>query len=96
MPKFTFTCEHEDIFVKDKVVSKITYESERDFLCDVLEDFRDFLKGAGFEVGDLGEISEDDDVDLSDIIIDTSSMNDSISITTGSTGDFSYDINRTS
>ena len=52
MPKFTFTCEHKDAFNKDVTVSKITYESNREYLGDVMEDIRDFLKGCGYMIED--------------------------------------------
>lgn len=54
MPKLTFTCEHEHPIKKDVNVSTITYESNREYLGDILEDFRDFLKGCGFQID--GEI----------------------------------------
>lgn len=53
MPKLTFICEHEHP-VKKEVVSTITYQSNREYLGDILEDIRDFLRGCGFAVD--GEI----------------------------------------
>ena len=44
MPKFTLTCEHDG-----PVGSKNTLEFEADFLPNVLEHFRQFLKGCSFE-----------------------------------------------
>jgi hypothetical protein len=41
MPKFKFECQHES-------GEKITYESDKVFIFDVLEDFQNFLKGSGF------------------------------------------------
>ena len=41
MPKFKFECQHES-------GEKITYESDKIYIFDVLEDFQNFLKGAGF------------------------------------------------
>jgi bifunctional DNA-binding transcriptional regulator/antitoxin component of YhaV-PrlF toxin-antitoxin module len=51
--KFTFIAEHES-------GEKITYETEKDFLQDVLSDFELFLRGAGFYFdGQLGFVEED-------------------------------------
>jgi hypothetical protein len=44
MPKFTLTCEHDG-----PIGSKNTLEFEADFLPNVLEHFRQFLKGCSFE-----------------------------------------------
>ena len=44
MPKFTLICEHDG-----PVGSKNTLEFEADFLPNVLEHFRQFLKGCSFE-----------------------------------------------
>lgn len=45
MPKFTFVCDHNDELGSGP---KVTLETERLFLDDVLFDIQDFLKGAGF------------------------------------------------
>jgi hypothetical protein len=45
MPKFTFICDHNDSLGPGP---KLTYESERVFIDDVLFDLQDFLKGCGF------------------------------------------------
>lgn len=61
MPKFTFTCEHEHPIKKDVNISTITYESNREYLGDILEDFRDFLKGCGFHIdGEIDVVNESD------------------------------------
>lgn len=39
--KMTFVCEHED-------GTKVTFESDKVFLPDILEAFEYFLKGSGF------------------------------------------------
>jgi hypothetical protein len=41
MPKLKFECQHMS-------GEKITYESDKEYLFDILEDFQNFLKGAGF------------------------------------------------
>lgn len=49
--KFTFTCEQSD-------GTKITYETEKDTLDNVLFEVKAFLKGCGYQIdGDL-EITE--------------------------------------
>jgi len=93
MPKFTFTCEHEHPIKKDVNISTITYESNRDYLGDILEDFRDFLKGCGFQIdGNIDIVDEEEPETLSynfdtiatmNDVIPTSFMSDTITITTG-------------
>lgn len=52
MPKFTFTCEHES-------GEKITFESDKNFIGDVIDDFGMFLRGSGFHYsGDLDIVPE--------------------------------------
>jgi hypothetical protein len=41
MPNFTFTCQHES-------GETITFETNKEFIGDVISDFELFLKGAGF------------------------------------------------
>lgn len=49
--KITFTCEHHHALLSPThVVAKITYETRQEQLDQILEDFRCFLKGAGFEI----------------------------------------------
>lgn len=86
MPKFTFTCEHEHPIKKDVAVSTITYESKRECLPDILDDFRDFLKGCGFYVdGDI-DIVKQEEYPHEDIIISCSGVEEH--------NDYYYDIGR--
>ena len=48
MPKFTFICEHETPFKPGVSVAKITYQSDREVLDEVIEDFQDFIRGCGY------------------------------------------------
>lgn len=49
--KMTFTCEHHHALLATKpVLAKITYETHQEQLELILEDFKSFLKGAGFEI----------------------------------------------
>ncbi len=58
MPRFTFTCDHNDDMGPGPV---LTFETERIFLDDVLMDFQDFLKGCGFVFdGELQIFKEDE------------------------------------
>lgn len=41
MPNFTFTCQHDS-------GETITFETNKEFIGDVISDFEMFLKGAGF------------------------------------------------
>jgi hypothetical protein len=41
MPNFTFICEYDS-------GERITYETSKDYLPDVITDFQMFLKGAGY------------------------------------------------
>ena len=60
MPRFTFTCDHNDEMGPGPV---LTLETERLFLDDVIADFQDFLKGCGFIFdGELQIYKEDFDV----------------------------------
>lgn len=52
MPKFTFICDHND---EDGPGPKLTFDTERVTLDDVLFDFQDFLKGCGYVFD--GEVS---------------------------------------
>lgn len=60
--KFTFIAEHDS-------GEKITYESEKEFLHDVVDDFELFLRGAGFYFdGKLEFVKyETDTVELTDL-----------------------------
>lgn len=107
MPKLTFVCEHQHPLKKDVTVSTITYESNREYLDDILEDVRDFLKGCGFHIdGDIRVVKEEtDDMITFDLSTPYSAnMHDSVmtfdhsydTITLGEQSDFSFDINRSS
>jgi hypothetical protein len=48
MSRYTFICEHTNIFDEDNVTSKLTSEFRADDLNSVLEEFESFLRGAGF------------------------------------------------
>jgi len=41
MPNFTFTCQHDS-------GETITFETNKEFIGDVISDFEMFLKGSGF------------------------------------------------
>ena len=43
MPKMTFVCEHQHPINKDSNLYKVTYESNREYLYDILEDFEEVL-----------------------------------------------------
>ena len=68
MPKFTFIAEHES-------GQKVTYESQNDFIDQVLEDFNLFLRGVGYyPQGDRLEYVSDnyeEDSNHSDYYFDT-------------------------
>lgn len=52
MPKFTFTCEHAS-------GEKITFESDKEIIYDVINDFGMFLRGSGFNYsGELDIVPE--------------------------------------
>jgi hypothetical protein len=57
MPRFTFTCDHNDDMGPGPV---LTFETERLFLDDVIMDFQDFLKGCGFVFDGELQIFKDD------------------------------------
>lgn len=57
MPKFTFTCTHEDIL--GKVKSKITHEVTSETLSDIKEDFDSFLRGCGYSLEQDLNINDD-------------------------------------
>lgn len=59
MPKITFVCEHPSLLDSNRNLAKITYESNREYLYDIIEDFEDFLRGAGFVVDGKLEIVEE-------------------------------------
>jgi hypothetical protein len=45
MPKFTFVCDHNSDMSPGPV---LTFETDKDYLPEVLEDFELFLRGCGF------------------------------------------------
>lgn len=47
MPKFTFVCEHQNIF-DGGTESKVTMEFDEIQMSEVIEQFQDFLRGCGF------------------------------------------------
>ena len=46
MPKFTFICEHEADQFSGARESRLTFDA--DFLDDVVQEFSEFLRGAGY------------------------------------------------
>lgn len=64
MPKMTFVCEHQHPIHKDSNLSKLTYESNREYLYDILEDFEDFLRGCGFYIDGKLEVVNPEDIDI--------------------------------
>lgn len=78
MPKMTFVCEHQHPINKDSNLSKVTYESNREYLYDIIEDFEDFLRGCGFYIDGKLEVVDKEDVEI-DFSYD--SMNNSFSST---------------
>ena len=59
MPKMIFECQHIDPFPPNRELAKVTYESKRENLEDVIADFQDFLKGCGFNFEGTLSIVED-------------------------------------
>ena len=74
MPKMTFVCEHQHPINKDSNLSKLTYESNREYLYDILEDFEDFLRGCGFYIDGKLEIVNKEDVEIVFDPIDTETI----------------------
>ena len=70
IPKFTFTCEHEHPIKKDVNISTITYESNREYLGDILEDSRDFLRGCGFQIDGTLDVVPNEEIYGTDIRTD--------------------------
>lgn len=59
MSKFTFTYEHKDIF-SERVVTKLNMETDAESLNEVLEEFENFLRGAGYFIdGNIVVVPED-------------------------------------
>ena len=59
MSKFTFTCQFTpDQLDRCNISNKITFEFEADTLDQILGQFTDFLKGAGFHLDGCVQISE--------------------------------------
>jgi hypothetical protein len=52
MPKFTFIAEHDS-------GEKVTFETDKEYIHDVLEDFQMFLRGVGFHFGGNLDFVED-------------------------------------
>ena len=67
-------------------MSTITYESTREYLPDVLDDVRDFLKGCGFHVDGEINIVDPEDYPEEDLTISSSGLNDH--------NDYYYDTDR--
>ena len=105
MPKFTFTCEYPDFIKKGNTLSKITVESNREYMDDVVEDFQDFLRGCGYSFdGVLTVVDQEDEpinIDLSDSLtygtIDLSgldvNMGSTFNTTIGGEGTFTISTN---
>lgn len=82
MPKITFLCQHIDPFPwkEERELARVTYESSRESLEDIIADFEDFLRGCGFNfAGNIGII--DDEIEITPM--DSTQHND-----------YYYDINR--
>lgn len=89
MPKMTFVCEHQHPINKDSNLSKVTYESNREYLYDILEDFEDFLRGCGFYINGKLEVVDKEDVKI-DLSYDSMSS-DFSSVNTDTITISSYD-----
>jgi len=77
--KFTFIAEHAG-------GEKVTYETEKDFLQDVISDFELFLRGCGFYFdGQLGFV-EEDVYKLSDIDYDSGPLEEYFGENAGTEG----------
>lgn len=62
MSYMKFICEHTDAWNGDSVVTRTTVETNNVVLQDVLQDFEDFLRGAGFQIqGKLEIVNEEDE-----------------------------------
>jgi len=59
MPKFTLICEHSDVYGKPN--EKITYEFNKEYLPEVIENIEMFLKGAGFIISGVLDVTPLDD-----------------------------------
>lgn len=105
MPKLTFVCEHKHPIHKDSNLSKVTYESNRDSIDDIIADFEDFLRGCGFVVDGKLEIVDPNEINLNfgydsmndgyTPIVDTITL-DTITLDLGETehNDYYYDKDR--
>jgi hypothetical protein len=56
MPKFTFVCEHQS-------GEKITFETDKENIYEVIEDIDMFLHGAGFRYDGVLDIVREEDYD---------------------------------
>lgn len=59
MSYMKFICEHTDAWNGDSVVTRTTVETNNVVLQDVLQDFEDFLRGAGFQIQGKLEIVDE-------------------------------------
>lgn len=94
MPKFTFTCSH------GYDGPKITYETNKETLSDLLEDITEFLRGAGYSIDGVLDIVDDcftiEDITVPNINLDTMNCSsfytdDIISITGACTDSITLD-----
>jgi hypothetical protein len=53
MPKFTFIAEHAS-------GEKVTFETDKEYIHDVIEDFQMFLRGVGFNYTGTLDIVQDE------------------------------------
>jgi hypothetical protein len=61
--KYTFICEHYGGMTHDRLVGRVTVETEHDGLPELIEKFEDFLRGCGMPLGQfeyLEVINEDE------------------------------------
>jgi hypothetical protein len=66
MSYMKFICEHTD-WNSETMLTRTTVESNNVVLEDVLRDFEDFLRGAGFHIqGHLGFISDEEEIEESE------------------------------
>lgn len=83
MPKITFVCEHPSLLDSTQNLAKITYESNREYLYDIIEDFEDFLRGAGFIVDGKLEIVESSEPAEPTITISAGNAFDTVTLDNG-------------
>lgn len=63
MSKFTFVCEHDNVFGESSL-AKLTLETNRVRLDDILEDLEDFLAGCGYVIDGELQIVKDEPITL--------------------------------